>query len=97
SDIPYSISIPGSDPFKFGRNLNLFVSVLKNHSSRLTVFIVSKNTKMRQQVSELLEANKLLYHLIGTKDEPIIGQINLLIADDYFDLYAPDLGIAVIT
>lgn len=97
SDIPYSISIPGSDPFKFGRNLNLFVSELKNHSSRLTIFIVSKNTKMRQQVSELLEANKLLYHLIGTKDEPIIGQINLLIADDYFDLYAPDLGIAVIT
>ena len=92
-----AISIPALEPFKFGNNLNLFLAEMKQKNPELTVFITLKSHKARQQLSESLADNLIRHYLVGPKDDPLTGTINLIETEDYFDLYSPGMLVAVIT
>ncbi len=92
-----ALAIPGGNPLRFAGNLNLFLAELKTRNPGMTAVVVTSGTKAREQLCELMDENEIGYQLIGRNDQPVKGGINLIVSEAYFDLYAPGLGLMVIT
>jgi len=85
------------DSFKYDGNLTLLFQDLKGYINKKTTIISFQTLKARQNFQDLLDENNIHFQLIGKEDYLFSNEINLLVSDEYFDLYSDTFELVIIT
>jgi len=91
------LKIFGKEPFKYDGDFTTLYSNLKKHQGKTTVLLAFSSIKMRDNMRDLLEQEKIPYSILSEEDDLFENRLNLIYGDHFVDLDLETGHIKVLT
>lgn len=91
------IKIYGREPAKYDGDFEMFLRDAGNVAKKNILIVALRTVKVRDNLVDMLEERGVPFAIIGEKDKPVAGAVNVIAAETYFDLSLETGGLVVIT
>lgn len=91
------LKLYGKEPTKYDGNFSLLFSDLRKQLGKVTTLLAFSSQKMRDNMRDLLEEEKIPFSILSEYDELIENKVNLCYADAFLDIELETGNLKVIT
>lgn len=86
------------EPMRYEGDFSLLKQDLANYiRKKTTVVFTLKTAKMRENITDWMDDEKIPYRLLGTENDLSFHEINILVSEKFVDLDFSEVGIVVLT
>lgn len=92
------LRIPHREPMRYEGDFVLLRQDLANNwQKKMTVVLAMRTQKMRENLTDWMDDEKIPYHLLGAESPLFLREINILVSEKFIDADFTENGIVIIT